>query len=247
MKEPQPIFLLADSQLLFWKNTEGFFLQRVADYLEKNKKIENIKAAYLGASNGDNPIFYDLFINSMGQIGISNSRMIPSQPTIKDVDFLRLADLILLAGGDVKKGLDVLKKNGCDKIITERYHNGGIIIGISAGAIQLGLKGWDNNRNPANLIDTFKIVPYVIDVHNETNEWKRLEIAVENEDDYSKGFGIPYGGGAIFYPDWSIEAVCHPLTEVVIENDKIKQSIIIPFSETQSTDNKKWSEDKVTL
>jgi len=62
MKEPKPRFLLSDSQILFRKEKEGLFLQR-KDCLGKNKKIENIKASNIGASNGDNPAFLIFFMS----------------------------------------------------------------------------------------------------------------------------------------------------------------------------------------
>lgn len=226
MTEPKPIFLFADSQLLFWKNNECLFLNRIRDCIDQNKN--NIKAAYIGASNGDDPAYFDIFHHAMEQIEIINCRMIPSKPTTGDIDFLNLSDLILLAGGDVKKGWNIFMKNGLYKTITERYYEGAVIIGVSAGAVQLGLKGGYYEDNQHNLIDTFKIVPFIIDVHDERNEWENLKINVKNGNDYCKGFGIPSGGGAIFYPDWSMEAVRHSLTEVFIENNKVKYSLIIP-------------------
>ena len=48
----KPIFLLADSQLLFWKENENLFLKTIREHIDN----ENPKAAYIGASNGDNPI-----------------------------------------------------------------------------------------------------------------------------------------------------------------------------------------------
>jgi hypothetical protein len=51
------------------------------------KKIENIKASYLGASNGDNPVYFDIFVEAMKQKSINNCRMRPSKPEVLDIDF----------------------------------------------------------------------------------------------------------------------------------------------------------------
>jgi peptidase E len=229
MTQTKPIFLLADSQLLFWKYNEILFLNRILDCLNKDKKIENIKASYIGASNGDNPVYFDIFTQAMKQKSISNCRMIPTKPDVSDIDFLNLSEIILLAGGDVKKGLEVFKQNGIDKIILDKYHKGAILIGVSAGAVQLGANAWGNkNKDNGKYPDTLKIIPYIIDVHNEKDDWAALNKLLEKRDN-NKGFGIPSGGGMIFQPNWSIEAVRHSLSEFVKnKNREIVQSIILP-------------------
>jgi hypothetical protein len=47
----QPIYLFADSQLLFWKRDGTLFLKTVRDRLAR----PGLRAAYVGASNGDLP------------------------------------------------------------------------------------------------------------------------------------------------------------------------------------------------
>ena len=231
MTELKPIFLFSDSQLLFWKDGNKPFLKRVTEYFDEAKKKKHIKASYIGASNGDNPAYFDIFQEAMKQIEVINCRIIPSKPDVADIDFLNLSDLILLAGGDIKRGWEILKRNNLDKTILDRYHQGTVLIGLSAGAAQLGLKGWEEDESPPTLIDTFKIIPYIIDVHQEGDDWKRLKMAVENGNEHCKGFGIQSGGGLIFHPDWSIEAIRHSLTEIVKESSGIKESLIFPPSD----------------
>ena len=54
----KPLYLLADSHLLFWKRDASSLAERVRADLES----VNPKAAYIGAANGDQPEFYSLFI-----------------------------------------------------------------------------------------------------------------------------------------------------------------------------------------
>ena len=224
----KPIFLLADSQVLFLKESGSLFLDRIRKILDNGKKKGDIKAVYIGASNGDEPKFYDIFIAAMAQIGITNCRMIPSKPTSKDKNFLEKADLILLSGGDVDKGLIIIKKNGLDEIILERYHQGAVLMGVSAGAVQLGLKGWRLSKEEHYfLLDALKIVPYIIDVHDD-EDWSKLNQAVNESGKYTKGFGIPSGGGDIFHEDWSMESVRHSITEYSFLDEGIKHSLIFP-------------------
>ena len=85
----QPIHLLADSQLLFWQGREGLFLNTVRSQIDKPFP----KAAYIGASNGDLPEFYDIFKAAMAGINISDCRMIRSDLSTEDFVFLERATL----------------------------------------------------------------------------------------------------------------------------------------------------------
>lgn len=220
----KPIFLLADSRLLFWRDEEGRrFLDRARELIEADAPGRPAKAAYLGASNGDVPEFYDLFLASMAEIGIRDCRHVPARPSPEDLAFLDQADLILLAGGDVRRGWTAFEETGVKDKITERYYAGALLIGISAGALQLGLKGWDEE----GLFDTLRLAPFVVDVHGEP-DWPDLHRVIPRAGEHARGFGIPSGGGALYHPDYSVEPVCHPLTEVEITEDGLRQSLLMP-------------------
>lgn len=227
----KPIFLLADSQLLFWREEHGEpFLARARWLLEEEDPGKTFKAAYLGASNGDAPEFYDLFVAAMSEIGISDCRMIPSSPQPEDRSFLHQADLVLLAGGDVERGWDVFEQTGLRDAVTQRYYGGSLLIGVSAGAVQLGLKGWNADEK---IFDTFRIVPFVIDVHDEPN-WTRLSQIVPRAGEHARGFGIPSGGGALYHPDHSVEPVRHPLVEMSRTEEGVQQSLLLPGEVAQA-------------
>ena len=114
----KPIYLLADSQPLFWRNKGTRFLSGVRDYVE----AETPKAAYIGASNGDNPEFYSIFRAAMEQVHITECRMIPSAPSQDDRSFLLTADIVLLSGGDVELGWNVMKENGLSDCVVSRFN-----------------------------------------------------------------------------------------------------------------------------
>jgi hypothetical protein len=223
----KPIFLFADSQLLFWHDRGQPFLKRVYQALDDAFE-GRYKAAYIGASNGDQPEFYDIFLAAMSSINVHDCRMIPSNPSPDDYGYLDVADLILLAGGDVGRGWDVFKGNGLKERIIEYYYGGALLMGVSAGAIQLGLKGWrEPLATPEDVIDTFRLAPFVIDAHDEP-EWRRLSQIVLTLSGHTRGFGIPAGGGVILYPDWSIEPVRRPLAEFAVYDDGLKQTLLFP-------------------
>ncbi len=220
----KPIFLFADSQLLFWRDGGKLFLERVRGLLDAPVPA----AAYVGASNGDRPEFYQLFRGAMEGIGVSDCRMIPERPSPEDLDFFDRADLILLAGGDVERGWQAFEANGQEGRVTERYHAGALLIGISAGAVQLGLHGYRQDaEGKIDLFDTFQLIPLLIDVHQEP-DWRRLTRSMPQVGDYVQGLGIPSGGGAIAHPDMTVEPVRRPLTEFSARDDEVRQSLIIP-------------------
>jgi hypothetical protein len=229
----KPIFLLADSQLLFWRDGEEPFLRRARTLLDADGALPagGPRAAYLGASNGDQAQFYDLFVGAMEQLGIGsgNCRHVPAEPSPADREFLAAAELILLSGGDTRRGWEAFKAAGLDKLLVERYYAGALLVGTSAGAVQLGLKGWEETAEAAagRLFDTLCLVPFVIDVHDDGN-WGRLMKAVTRAGEHGRGLGIPTGAGALYHPDYSVEPVRHPLVEVSLGEAGAVQSLLLP-------------------
>ena len=222
----KPILLLADSQLLFWRDEEGHrFLDRARTLFDADADDPGrpLKGAYLGASNGDAPEFFDLFLAAMAEIDIRDCRHIPALPTAEDLAFLAEADLILLAGGDVRRGWTAFEESGLKDRLMERYYAGALLVGISAGAVQLGLKGWDED----GVFDTLRLVPFVVDAHDEPS-WSGLLKALPRAGEHARGFGIPSGGGAVYHPDYSVEPVRHPLTEVEIGESGPRQALLFP-------------------
>ena len=225
----KPIFLLADSQLLFRRDEGELFLGRVRALIDADASAEHAgrapRAAYLGASNGDAPELYQLFLAAMEPIDVRDCRQIPAQPTAEDLDFLAGADLILLAGGEVRRGWDAFKAAGLDQQLVERYYSGALLLGVSAGAVQLGLEGWDETGERTS--DMLRLVPFVVDVHDEPG-WGRLLRAVPRAGEHARGIGIPSGGGALYHPDYSVEPVRHPLVEVSQAESGMRQALLLP-------------------
>jgi hypothetical protein len=221
----KPVFLLADSQLLFWRDGGRPFLARARELLAPAGPGGSPQAAYLGASNGDAPEFYELFVAAMAEIGISRCRLIPAGAGAGDRSYLDDADLILLAGGDVERGWRAFERAGLPALLLERYYAGALFIGISAGAVQLGLKGWSTAGDA--LFDTLRIVPFVVDVHDEP-AWTRLHQVVPKAGEHVRGYGLPSGGGALYHPDYSVEPVRHGLAEVSVTEEGLRQALLYP-------------------
>jgi peptidase E len=224
----QPIYLFADSQLLFWNPGGGLFLNSVRGQIDRAAP----KAAYLGASNGDDPRFYSIFEAAMGSVGIRDCRMVLSSFSSADESFLNESDIILLAGGSVERGWNVFNEVGLKEAIIRRYYEGALLIGISAGAVQLGMFGVVEEEKSLNrLIDTFKLVPFIISAHEEDEEWESLRETIQLLGGPASGIGIPSGGGMIYYPDQTVEAVRRPLYEFSVRDGVATHNLLIPNQE----------------
>jgi len=207
----KPIFLFADSQLLFWRENGALLIERIVEATTRDQ----LKAAYVGASNGDQPDFYEIFVAAMEGIGVVDCRMIPSALSEADIAFLNDANIILLAGGDVEIGWRVFLTNGLSEHIVRRYFEGASLIGVSAGAVQLGLCGLAAD---GSLIETFKVVPFIIGAHEESNNWKTTRELLRLSGTGKKAIGLPTGGGAIYHPDNTVESLRHPLVELTVNS-----------------------------
>jgi cyanophycinase-like exopeptidase len=222
----RPIYLFADSQLLFWKPGGKLLLEGVvADHAE-----QPFAAAYIGASNGDREEFYSIFAGAMDAVGVTERRMIRASFDSEDRAFLERAQLLLLAGGDVQLGWNTFEKTGMKAIILERYAQGATLVGVSAGAVQLGRQTVFNTEESASLelIDVFNLVPAIIDVHDEEQEWARLSRTIHMLEGTVTGLGIPTGGGIVAHPDGTIEALRRPADEFSWNGTRMKQSILLP-------------------
>ncbi|QRN99528.1 Type 1 glutamine amidotransferase-like domain-containing protein [Archangium violaceum] len=229
MRSPRkPLFLLADSSLLFWRSGDKPFLERLRLLTDADLAVGPIRAAYLGASNGDEPAFFDIFTAAMELAGISHCRMIPSRPTAEDRDWLARAHVILLAGGDPLLGWKSFQENGLEAVLRERYLDGAVLMGISAGAMQLGTRAWsESGPGPEALFPVLGLAPFLVGVH-EQPDWTELKRAVRGAGPGARGIGIPAGGGALLHPDQTLEPMRHPLVELRYEEGSWRETPLFP-------------------
>ncbi len=223
MSGTKPIFLLADSQLLFYQEGSVDFLQRIKQLLEHSCP----KAAYLGASNDNEPAFFELFQAAMAKIGITDCRFV-IEFSQEDKRYLEQADVIFFAGGDTEKGWQVFQQHKLQELIGKCYLGGAILMGLSAGAVQLGTTAWTGQDKDLRCFTTFQFVPYIIGVH-EDQQWSNLQqVLAKQANTYAKAIGIPKGGGLVVYPDLSIEAIRYAVT--VLEPNQ-EPSLLLPIQE----------------
>ena len=223
----KPLYLLADSQLLFWKEADRPFIARIREDLESAEPT----AAYVGASNGDDPGFYSIFEAAMETIGVSQRRMIAARPSNDDLAFLQSANLVLLAGGSVRQGWEAFEQNGVKDLILQRRYDGIILVGVSAGAVQLGLGALIEppaESSAVKKVDLFRFAPFYISAHEEQEAWWDLKLLVSSSEAGDRGIGIPFGGGAIYHPEGSLEPVRKSLTEFLKTDDQVSESVLLP-------------------
>ena len=223
--EAQPIYLLADSQLLFWQNGDARLLESIA----RRAQATALRAAYIGASNGDAPEYYDIFVAAVSAVGVNDCRMIRSSFSSEDEAFLNGADIVLLAGGDVAAGWKIIDETGMKDAVISRYHAGATIIGVSAGAVQLGMYGLSEERDvTATLLETFKLCPFVIGAHDEGDDWRSLTNVVRMLEGSVQGVGIPAGGGVVYHPNGELEPVRKAAHHVLLRGREVVTSILLP-------------------
>jgi len=128
-----------------------------------------------------------------------------------DLKYIDDADIFLLAGGDVELGWRTFVTNGLNEHIPRRYFEGATLIGISAGAVQLGFCGLAEG---GSLIETFQLVPFIIGAHEESDDWKTTRELLRLSPTNTKSIGLPTGGGAIYHEDQTLEPLRHPLVKL---------------------------------
>jgi cyanophycinase-like exopeptidase len=219
----QPLYLLADSQLLFSTRRGRPLLEAALDGLPPATRLS---AAYIGASNGDRAEFYEIFEAATDAIGLTDRRMIHSSFGPADRAFLERAQLIVLAGGDVRLGWRTFEKTGMRDVILTRYAQGSVLMGISAGAVQLGRYGMVESPESATteLLDVFNLVPVVIDAHDERANWARLRRTIQSLKGAATGLGIPSGGGIVVRADGTIQPLRRPAHEFRFDGTSVTHS-----------------------
>jgi len=218
----KPICMLADSQLLFSKRAP------IASFIVGNLNCDRPKAAYIGASNGDEPAFYDIFKAAMSSMGLDDTRMIQASFSEPDRRYLENADLILLAGGDVARGWDVLATTGMAETVRSRFEAGSLLFGVSAGSVQLGLRGRKTEQGQTTYFETLGLAPFLVDCHDEAGDWEALQDMVACPKFGFTGLGIPFGGGLFYHPDHTVQPFGKPVVEFSRTGEGLSRNLLYP-------------------
>ncbi len=228
------------------------FLDSIRNLIERTTP----RAVYIGAANGDKPEYYGIFEAAMDGIGITERKMIRTSLTAEDRRLAGDADIILLAGGDFARGWKAIKAAGLNDLIARSYLEGSILIGVSAGAMHLGLGGFASDdeageeddvsqktsestashgaEDGANdLVDCLGLAPFLVGAHDEKNEWESLKHSVSRMGGLSLGLGIPSGGGAAYHADGSLEPLRLPVVEISQRGGQPVERLLFPGAPSQ--------------
>ena len=184
-----PVVLLADSQLLFAKESNDWFRQRLSAHVSSTPSF----AVYIGAANQNEQAFYEMGCDGLKEFGIDQTLFLKAH--LNDLGELQhqTPSVILLAGGDVALGWEFLKQKEIANWVLGCHQKGSLLLGISAGAIHLtnGLSA-DTGSHQIPFYNLFAAVTLV---HEENENWpsERLYCCINQE---SIGcLKIPFGGG----------------------------------------------------
>jgi peptidase E len=178
------LVLLGDSRPLFSKMLLAYMQRRWPH-------IADVRAVYLGAANGDETAYFELFAGAMDAHGIRYVTHVRCDD-VSTHALVDAAELVFLAGGDPLRGLRSLIAHGLLERVVARHRAGAMLIGSSAGSMLLGARVWDG-ENVASIVDGARLVPFAMDAHAEP-DWKSLRALCAHEPDL-RGIGLCSGGG----------------------------------------------------
>jgi cyanophycinase-like exopeptidase len=223
MTTSKPIYAFADSTLFFLARPDG---TSVLDEIVRRAASPRPRLAYIGSSNSDDmEIYHTLFEPAIATTPLGEHRMVLRRPSPQDAKFLEEAEIILLAGGDEHIGWRTFEKNGFKQLITRRFHEGALLIGVSAGAVQLGLGSVAEDG--CSVLTTFGLLPFYVAAHDEKENWYSLRRLAKLAGTASYGVGISRGGG-IRYEKGEIAILSGAVYEVATENGETREATIYP-------------------
>eukprot|EP01006_Ploeotia_vitrea_P031595 TRINITY_DN63923_c0_g1_i1.p2 TRINITY_DN63923_c0_g1~~TRINITY_DN63923_c0_g1_i1.p2 ORF type:complete len:240 (+),score=23.39 TRINITY_DN63923_c0_g1_i1:311-1030(+) len=214
------IFLLADSSPLFTSPDNTSPLCQAVQHIVASKGTppnREIRASYIGESNGNNEDFYGIFEGAVAHanqgktvklvpkmIRISQGQTAAKAATLdhrssESLAWLSSSSLVLLAGGDTYEGFAAMDKKGILHVLQEKIlpDSGKVVIGISAGACQLAkhFMKHENEDDVPSEVETcigLGCVDYIVDVHDENRKWATLRQVAKHVG--GTGLGIPMQG-----------------------------------------------------
>ena len=204
--EMKPVFLLADSELLFFWAEGAPFVGRIREYAS----VSEPRIVYLSRDDKEAQHLYEMVYAAFAQVGMTDCCPIGVEIDDRDLDHLEDADIIILAGGV----WEALVDQGLCDLLRSRQEEGAVLVGIGEGAIQLGAYCWEKHSDDEmTVFEGIGAVPGVVSV-DEDEDWQALRTVTPACRPRFRGFGIPQGGGLIYLPE---ENRFEPIREVVYE------------------------------
>jgi peptidase E len=176
--------------------------------------------AYVGAASGDDRPFFKMLSGYLVDCGAGQVVLAPLagrwvKPK-KTQAILESADMILISGGDVEAGMEVLEERKILPFFHDLHAGGKPFFGISAGSIMLAkqwvLWGDPDDDATASAFPCMGLASVICDTHGETERWEELRTLVRLSEEGTRGYGIPMGAGLCVHPDGTLEALGAPVS-----------------------------------
>lgn len=205
---PPKLFAMADSAPLFrgswWPDVVGSSVDHAVDCCQRARE-----ARYIGASNGDAEEFYELFVHAAARLGFAPRQchhVVATAATGESAEakahcrcVAQETALVLLAGGNTATGWHAMDRYGLVDAILTAHAGGAVLVGISAGAIQLGTHGYLEAPQISNAdvdgygvgaakqqavansapFPTLGLVPFIFGAHEEAAGWPDVLAALD--------------------------------------------------------------------
>ncbi len=172
--------------------------------------------AYIGTASGDDPAFFRMLGSLFQRTGAGRVDLAPLYASDADLRRSRTviedADVIFLSEGDVDLGMQILQDRGMATLLRERFEDGVVFSGFSAGSILLSRQWvrWSDPDNDASAqpFDCLEIAPLVCDTHGEADGWEELKTLLSLRRVPGEiGYGIPTSMGLRVHADGRSEAI----------------------------------------
>jgi dipeptidase E len=210
MQSKRPVYLLAGGRPRGRGTTDP-----ITQTVFKESARISPTIAYVGTANGDNEDFFKRMAQMYREAGAFRVNHVLISPDGADLkkaqDSLNSADIIFISGGDVDRGIRVLREKNMIDCLFTLYQQGKPFFGSSAGAIMLA-KEWVRWPDPddsasAELFPCLGFASVICDCHDEEGDWEELKTALSLEEDNVKGYGLVSGSAIRVFADSRIEVL----------------------------------------
>jgi cyanophycinase len=211
---PRPIYLLAGG-----RGSRRSERDNLLAPILLSAGIPHPSIAYIGAASGDNQPFFMMMSGYLRECGAGKVTLAPLAGWRIKLDktraILESADMILVSGGDVEEGMEILKEQRILPFLRELYESGKAFFGVSAGSIMLAKHWvlWDdpNDDSTASIYPCMGLAEILCDTHGEDESWEELRVLLRLSPEGTAGYGIPSGAGLCVHPNGTPEAFGAPV------------------------------------
>lgn len=234
MSGKKPVYLLAGGRP---RNSQTYESIIQAVFKESGKVSPTI--AYVGTANGDDNGFFTRMAETYREAGayrVNHALISPEKAELKKAQsILKSADIVFISGGDVDRGMRVLREKDMIGFLSELFQGGKPFFGSSAGAIMLA-KEWvrwldPDDNSSTELFSCLGFAPVICDCHDEEGGWQELKTVLRLERGNVIGYGLVAGAAIKVFPDGRIEALGSAIHQYSRHGERINRAPdILPVS-----------------